>query len=53
MGIINMAHGELLMIGAYATYAVQSIFRTHFPGAIDWYLPAAIPVAFFSLIFFV
>lgn len=48
MGIINMAHGELLMIGAYATYVVQSIFRTHFPGAIDWYLPAAIPVAFFS-----
>ena len=48
MGIINMAHGELLMIGAYATYVVQSIFRAHFPGAIDWYLPAAIPVAFFS-----
>lgn len=47
MGIINMAHGELLMIGAYATYVVQSIFRAHFPGAIDWYLPAAIPVAFF------
>lgn len=48
MGIINMAHGELLMIGAYATYVVQSIFRQHFPGAIDWYLPCAIPVAFFS-----
>lgn len=48
MGIINMAHGELLMIGAYATYVVQSIFRSYFPGAIDWYLPAAIPVAFFS-----
>ena len=48
MGIINMAHGELLMVGAYATYGMQSLFRAWFPGAIDWYLPAAIPVAFFS-----
>jgi urea transport system permease protein len=48
MGIINMAHGELLMIGAYSAYAAQSVFRTYFPNAIDWYLPAAIPLAFFS-----
>jgi len=48
MGIINMAHGELLMVGAYATYGMQSLFRAWFPGAIDWYLPAAIPVAFFA-----
>ncbi|MBK1681267.1 urea ABC transporter permease subunit UrtB [Rhodocyclus tenuis] len=47
MGVINMAHGELLMIGAYSTYAVQTLFRNYFPEAIDWYLPAAIPVAFF------
>jgi urea transport system permease protein len=46
MGIINMAHGEFLMIGAYATYVVQGIFRTHFPGAFDWYVVAALPVAF-------
>ena len=31
MGVINMAHGELLMIGAYATYVVQSVFRHYFP----------------------
>ena len=31
MGVINMAHGELLMIGAYATYAVQGVFRTYLP----------------------
>ncbi|MBK7357586.1 urea ABC transporter permease subunit UrtB [Propionivibrio sp.] len=48
MGVINMAHGELLMVGAYSAYAVQSIFRNYFPNAIDWYLPAAIPVAFFA-----
>ncbi|WP_035058080.1 urea ABC transporter permease subunit UrtB [Andreprevotia chitinilytica] len=48
MGVINMAHGELLMVGAYSAYAVQSLFRHYLPGAIDWYLPAAVPVAFFS-----
>ncbi|AXV90627.1 hypothetical protein CJO79_06260 [Ralstonia solanacearum] len=31
IGVINMAHGEFLMIGAYATYVVQTIFRNHFP----------------------
>jgi urea transport system permease protein len=46
MGIINMAHGELLMIGAYTTYAVQSLFRAYLPGALDWYLAAALPAAF-------
>jgi urea transport system permease protein len=46
MGIINMAHGELLMIGAYATYVVQSLFRRYAPDALDWYLLAALPAAF-------
>jgi urea transport system permease protein len=48
MGVINMAHGELMMIGAYATYVMQGLFRQHFPGAFDWYLLAAVPVAFLS-----
>ncbi|MDB5842457.1 MAG: urtB [Herminiimonas sp.] len=46
MGIINMAHGELLMIGAYTTYVCQSLFRQYLPGAIDAYLLAALPCAF-------
>jgi urea transport system permease protein len=46
MGVINMAHGELLMIGAYATWLVQSVFRAHLPGALSWYLLAAVPASF-------
>ncbi|WP_027994653.1 urea ABC transporter permease subunit UrtB [Simplicispira psychrophila] len=46
MGVINMAHGELMMIGAYATYVVQGLFQQYLPGAFDWYLVAALPVAF-------
>lgn len=46
MGIINMAHGEMLMLGAYSTYVVQGLFRTYLPGAVDWYPLAALPVAF-------
>ena len=48
MGVINMAHGELIMIGAYATYVVQGLFRSYLPGMFDWYLIAAIPIAFLA-----
>ena len=48
MGVINMAHGELMMIGAYATYVVQALFREHLPGVFDAYLLVAIPVAFIT-----
>ena len=48
MGVINMAHGELMMIGAYATYVVQGLFQKFLPGYFDWYLLAAVPVAFLA-----
>jgi urea transport system permease protein len=46
MGIINMAHGEMLMIGAYTTYVVQTLFRAYLPDALDAYIVAAVPAAF-------
>jgi urea transport system permease protein len=46
MGVINMAHGELIMIGAYTTYVVQNLFRSHVPELFNWYLLAAVPCAF-------
>jgi urea transport system permease protein len=48
MGVINMAHGELMMIGAYATYLVQGLFQKYLPGAFDAYLIAAVPAAFLA-----
>ncbi|NYE21804.1 urea ABC transporter permease subunit UrtB [Pigmentiphaga litoralis] len=46
IGVINMAHGEFLMIGAYATFSVQNLFRAYLPAGFDWYPLAAVPVAF-------
>ena len=48
MGVINMAHGELMMIGAYATYLVQNLFKLYLPGWFDWYIVLAIPAAFLA-----
>ena len=42
MGVINMAHGELIMLGAYATYVIQTLM----PDAIEYSLFVAVPAAF-------
>jgi urea transport system permease protein len=46
MGVINMAHGEMVMIGAYVTYMVQETIRTSYPALFDYSLAMAIPLAF-------
>jgi urea transport system permease protein len=46
MGVINMAHGEMVMLGAYTTFVVQEVFRAYAPGAFDLSLLVAVPLAF-------
>ncbi|OMF25264.1 urea ABC transporter permease subunit UrtB [Paenibacillus sp. FSL H8-0548] len=47
MKVINMAHGELIMIGAYATYLTQNLFHDYLPKSMfDWYFVLAVPVSF-------
>ncbi|WP_195918358.1 urea ABC transporter permease subunit UrtB [Erwinia sorbitola] len=47
LGVINMAHGEMLMIGAYATWMVQNLFQRFAPEWLAFYPLLALPVAFF------
>ncbi|WP_445672323.1 urea ABC transporter permease subunit UrtB [Pseudomonas inefficax] len=46
LGVINMAHGEMLMLGAYSTYMVQVLLQRYAPSAIEFYPLIALPVAF-------
>jgi urea transport system permease protein len=46
MRVINMAHGEMLMLGAYSTYVAQVVFQKYLPAAIDYYVVFALPLAF-------
>ena len=51
MGVINMAHGELMMIGAYATFEMQRLFGHSPDNPSDLYYVAALPVAFLTAAF--
>jgi urea transport system permease protein len=46
MGVINMAHGELMAMGAYTTYAVSALFQAFLPGLMGIYFVVGIAVAF-------
>ncbi len=52
MGVINMAHGELMALGAYVTFMVANVFLKIFPDSIDIYILFAIPAAFLVTFFF-
>ncbi len=45
MGVINMAHGEFVMLGAYTTFLVQQVLRD-IPALAPWSLPLSVPAAF-------
>ena len=46
MGVINMAHGELMALGAYTTYVTQGWFQGNAPGAFEYYFLVSLPLSF-------
>ena len=49
MGVINMAHGEMMMVGGYATFVIQELFRAYMPESMfDYYYAIAIPGSFLA-----
>src|SRR5262249_36584712 len=52
MGVINMAHGEMVMLGAYTTFVVQQVIRAHNPALFDYSLAIAMPLPFLVAFFF-
>ena len=53
LGVINMAHGEFIMIGAYTAYVIQNLFRAYLPaGVFDAYVFVAIAASFLTAALF-
>ncbi|GAA3947296.1 urea ABC transporter permease subunit UrtB [Allohahella marinimesophila] len=48
MGVINMAHGEFMILGAYVTYLTSNLFATYLPGLFDAYFFVAMGLAFLA-----
>jgi urea transport system permease protein len=48
MGVINMAHGEMLMLGSYTAFVVQELFAARFPAHQDHYFVLALPLSFLA-----
>lgn len=48
MGVINMAHGEFMAVGAYTTYFLATLTETYFPAFMPYYFLFAIILAFFA-----
>src|SRR6201988_3127250 len=48
MGVINMAHGEFLILGAYMTYVTAELFQAYLPGLYSGFFFVAIIIAFFA-----
>src|SRR5713101_8099691 len=46
MGVINMAHGEMVMLGAYTTFVVQELIRNNDPALFGYSMAIALPLAF-------
>ena len=52
MGVINLAHGELMAMGAYTTYGTSLLFESYFPGFMDVYILVGIVLAFCTTFIF-
>jgi urea transport system permease protein len=49
MGVINMAHGEMLMLGSYTAYVVQECFMAYAPGHLDYFFFLALPLSLLAV----
>src|ERR1039457_4525243 len=48
MGVVNLAHGEFMALGAYVVYLSSEVVHNHFPALVPYYFIIAIVIAFFA-----